>query len=223
LLNEALGLIRHQPFDQSEFVMGRVSDNRSKLMDAVLELIWTGSYGSTTIDQICDKAGVRKGSFYYYFDSKSDLALEAIEAQWQIVRAECDSIFSPTVAPLKRLENYFEFGYRFQREMRDKYGHVLGCPLFALGAEVCTQEHGLQAKIQEVLGYKLKYLESAIRDAHAAGLIAAPDPASKARMVHAYYEGLLTQARIQNDVEVLRESSAGAFAILGAKTTAAAA
>jgi len=188
-------------------------------MDAVLELIWTGSYGSTTIDDICDKAGVRKGSFYYYFDSKSDLALSAIEEQWKKVRAECDSIFSPTVEPLDRLRGYFDFGYNFQRKMQQKYGYVLGCPLFALGAEVCTQEHELQRKIQEILGYKLRYLETAIRDAHAAGLIEAPDPASKARMVHAYYEGLLTQARIQNDVEVLRESISGAFAILGVKRT----
>jgi TetR/AcrR family transcriptional repressor of nem operon len=195
--------------------MGRVSDNRSKLMDAVLELIWTGSYGSTTIDQICDKADVRKGSFYYYFDSKADVALAAIDAQWLTVRAECDSLFSPTVPPLQRLENYFDFGYRFQSQMRDKYGQVLGCALFALGAEVCTLEPSLQRKIQEILGYKLKYLESSIRDAHAAGLIDAPDPASKARMIHAYYEGLLTQARIQNDVELLREAAPGAFAILG--------
>jgi TetR/AcrR family transcriptional repressor of nem operon len=199
--------------------MGRTSDNRNKLMDAVLELIWTGSYGSTTIDDICDKAGVRKGSFYYYFDSKSDLALSAIEEQWKKVRAECDSIFSPTVEPLDRLRGYFDFGYNFQGKMQQKYGYVLGCPLFALGAEVCTQEHELQRKIQEILGYKLRYLETAIRDAHAAGLIDAPDPASKARMVHAYYEGLLTQARIQNDVEVLRESISGAFAILGVKRT----
>lgn len=201
--------------------MGRVSDSRNKLMDAVLELIWTGSYGSTTIDQICDKASVRKGSFYYYFDSKADLALAAIDVQWQTVRAECDTIFSPTVRPLQRLKNYFEFGYRFQSEMKQKYGCVLGCALFALGAEVCTQEHSLQKKIQEILGYKLKYLESAIRDAHAAGLIDAPDPATKARVIHAYYEGLLTQARIQNDVEVLREAPAGAFAILGLKVAGA--
>lgn len=197
--------------------MGRVSDNRSKLIDAILELIWTCSYGSTTIDQICDKAGVRKGSFYYYFDSKADLALVAIEAQWQIVRAECDSLFSPTIAPLQRLKNYFEFGYKFQKEKKEQYGCVLGCPLFALGAEISTQEHGLQKKIQEILAYKLKYLETAIRDAHAAGLVDAPDPATKARMIHAYYEGLLTQARIQNDVEVLNEASHGASAILGLK------
>lgn len=200
--------------------MGRVSDNRKKLMDAVLELIWTGSYGTTTIDQICEKADVRKGSFYYYFESKADLALAAIEEQWKTVRAECDSIFSPTVQPLDRLKNYFEFGYRFQCDIKQKYGNVLGCPLFSLGAEVCTQEHGLQRKIQEILNYKLKYLESAIRDAHAAGLIEAQDAATKARVIHAYWEGLLTQARIQNDVEVLRESAAGAFAILGLKSVA---
>jgi len=197
--------------------MGRVSNNRSKLMDAVLELIWSCSYGSTTIDQICDKAGVRKGSFYYYFESKSDLAVTAMQAQWEKVRAESDSLFSPTVPPLQRLKNYFDMGFRFQSEIKQKYGHVLGCPLFSLGAEVCTQEQALQKKIQEILGYKLKYLESAIRDAHASGLIDAPDAATKARMIHAYYEGLLTQARIQDDIEVLRDASPGAFAILGVK------
>ena len=199
--------------------MGRVSDNRNKLMDAVLELIWTGSYGSTTIDQICDKAAVRKGSFYYYFDSKADLALAAIDAQWQIVRAETDSLFSPTIQPLQRLKKYFDFGYRFQCQMKQKFGYVLGCPLFALGAEVCTQEPLIQKKIQEILGYKLKYLETTIRDAHAAGVINAPDPATKARIIQAYYEGLLTQARIENDVEVLKEAEAGAYAILGVKSS----
>jgi TetR/AcrR family transcriptional repressor of nem operon len=196
--------------------MGRVSDNRNKLMDAVIELIWSCSYGSTTIDQICDKAGVRKGSFYYYFDSKADLALAAIDAQWQTIRAESDSFFSPTVPPLQRLRDYFDFGLRYQAQMKEKYGYVLGCPLFSLGAEVSTQEPGLQKKIQEILAHKLKYLESAIRDAHAAKLVDAPDPAAKARMIQVYYEGLLTQARIQNDVEVLRDAAPGAFAILGA-------
>jgi len=67
------------------------------------------------------------------------------------------------------------------------------------------------------MNQKRKYLESAIRDAHAAGLIHAPDPAAKARMIFAFYEGLLTQARILNDVEVLRETASGIFAMLGVK------
>src|SRR5260221_5681911 len=112
--------------------MGRVSDAKQRLMDAVLELIWSGSYGSTTIDQICDKAGVKKGSFYYFFDSKSELAVEAFEACWQGKRTEMDSIFSPTVPPLERLQKYCDFCYKFQQEIQSKYGRVLGCPLVSL-------------------------------------------------------------------------------------------
>src|ERR1022692_385435 len=207
---------------KSQKIMGRVSNAKVRLMDAVLELIWSGSYGSTTIDQICEKAGVKKGSFYYFFDSKSELAVEAFEACWQTKRVEMDSIFSPTVPPLKRLQKYCDFGYQFQREIKSKYGHVLGCPLVSLGSEICTQEDCLQKKIQGIMDQKCKYLESAIRDAHAAGVIHAPDAGAKARMLLAYYEGLLTQARIQNNVEVLRETASGMFTILGAKVAAAA-
>ncbi len=197
--------------------MGRVSDAKKRLMDAVLELFWSGSYGSTTIDHICEKAGVKKGSFYYFFESKSELAAEALDASWQDKQAELDKIFSPMVPPLDRIRKYCEFSNKIQREIKEKYGRVLGCPQFALGSEICTQEDRLQKKIQEILDYKRKYLESAIRDAHAAGLIKAADPAAKARMILAYYEGLLTQARIQNDVDVLRETVGGIFAMLGVK------
>lgn len=61
--------------------MGRVSDANERLIKAVAELIWTGSFGSTTIDQICAKAGVQKGSFYHFFDSKSDIAGLALQAE----------------------------------------------------------------------------------------------------------------------------------------------
>jgi TetR/AcrR family transcriptional repressor of nem operon len=197
--------------------MGRVSDAKERLMEAVRELIWTGSYGSTTIDQICEKAGVKKGSFYYFFDSKADLAVAAIDEDWQHRRPDLDSLFSATISPLERLRNYCDFGYRFQAEIKAKCGCVLGCPLFTLGSEVSTQEDRLRKKIQEILDYKRKYLESAIREAHAAGLINAPDAAAKARMLFVYYEGLLTQARIQNDLAVLREAVRGTFELLGAK------
>lgn len=188
-------------------------------MKAVLELIWTGSYGATTIDQICEKAGVKKGSFYYFFESKAELAVVSVNEDWQQRRPQLDAIFSPTVPPLERLRKYCEFGYKFQAEIRDKYGCVLGCPLFSVGAEVSTQEdHRLQEKIQEILEYKRKYLETAIRDAQAAGLVTAPDPVGKSRMLFAYYQGLQTQARIQNNLDVLKDAITGTYELLGVKS-----
>jgi len=197
--------------------MGRVSDAKQRLMDAILDLIWLGSYGTTTIDHICDKAGVKKGSFYYFFDSKAELASEAFEESWKERQSELDAIFSATVPPLERLRKFAEFGYRVQSEIRDKYGRVLGCPHSSLGSEVCTQEDKLGKTIQKIMALKQKYLESAIRDAHAEGLIDAPDPLAKARMVLAYYEGVLTQARIQNDLGLIQDTARGMFAILGVK------
>lgn len=199
--------------------MGRVSDAKERLMKAVRELIWTGSYGSTTIDQICDKAGVKKGSFYYFFDSKAELALQALDEDWQAHRAELDAIFSCTVPPLQRLQKYCDYNYRFQAKIRDQYGCVLGCPLYSVGAEISTQEQLLQKKIQEILEYKRRYLETAIRDGHAAGLMNAPDPAAKSRILFAYFQGLATQARIQNSLDVLKDAITGTYDLLGVKNT----
>src|SRR3982751_2660152 len=119
--------------------MGRVSDARERLMGAMTELIWTGSYGSTTIDQICDRAGVKKGSFYHFFESKADLAAAALDEDWQRRRTELDAIFSPTVPPLDRIRKYCDYSYQIQGEIHKKCGSVLGCPLFCLGSEVSTQ------------------------------------------------------------------------------------
>jgi len=195
--------------------MGRTSDAKDRLMQVIVELIWTGSYGSVTIDDICEKAGVKRGSFYYFFDSKAELALVALDEEWERRRPELDAIFSPTVPPLERLKRYCDYGYKIQLEWKEKCGHVLGCVLFALGAEVSTQEVKLARKVQEILDQKRKYLESAIRDAHAAGLIRAPDAAAKARTLFSYYEGKLTEARIQNNLDVIKEQIHGTYELLG--------
>jgi TetR/AcrR family transcriptional repressor of nem operon len=203
--------------------MGRVSDARERLMEAIAELIWTGSYGTTTIDQICDKAGVKKGSFYYFFESKADLAEAAVEVEWTKYRAVLDNVFSASVAPLERLKAYCEMEYEQQKELKKKHGCVLGCPMCTLGAEVSTQESGLRKKIEEIMRKARSYLETAVRDAQAEKTVNVKDAGDAARIVYAYLEGLLTQARIQNNVELLKDMARGVFMILGVKEKAGAA
>src|SRR5262245_19698673 len=132
--------------------MGRVSDAKERLIKAVAELIWTGSYGSTTIDQICAKAGVRKGSFYHFFESKTEVAKAAIEAEWENERAEWDRMFSPSVPPLERLRRLARRTLEEQVDLKRKYGRVLGCPLCQLGAEVITLEDELLVVVERIMG-----------------------------------------------------------------------
>jgi TetR/AcrR family transcriptional repressor of nem operon len=203
--------------------MPRVSEAKEKLMVAAQSLIWESSYGATSVDDICAKADVRKGSFYHFFKSKSDLAITALEADWQAKKARNNDIFSPTVPPLQRLEDYFALVCERQGELQKEHGSVLGCPYCSLGSEVSLQDEAIREKVQEILGRMVKYFESAIRDAHAQGLIHAPDAKAKAKLIFAYFQGTMTQARIENNLEPLCGLYAGALELLGAGQTVSAA
>src|ERR1700677_948756 len=159
--------------------MGRTSDARERLLLVAFDLIWQQSYGSVSVEDICDRAKVKKGSFYYFFPSKSDLAVAAYEEHWQKGRPNYDRIFSPLVPPLERIENYCQFVYERQRETYKKSGRVLGCPFAAAAAELSTQDEKIRQKAQEMFSRKCKYVETALRDAQKEGLIEKADFAAK--------------------------------------------
>src|SRR5262249_45683284 len=151
----------------------------------------------TSVDAICERAGAKKGSFYYFFKSKSELAAAALEDCWNKKKAEMDSIFSPTVPPLERFDHYFDFVHARLSEVQQKCGSILGCPFISVGSEVSTQDQIVRETIDRIMDRKISYFVSAIRDAHAQGLITAPDAEAKARALFACYQGTLAQARIQ--------------------------
>lgn len=184
-------------------------------MASVAELFWTQSYDSSTIDQICEKAGVKKGSFYYFFDGKAQLVEASLDREWDCYRPRLDAIFSPSVPPLDRIVGHIRFMIEEQAELKAKHGYVLGCPLATLGSEICTQDSNLRRKVQAIMDHGVQYLETAIRDADASGVIAVPNPREKARVVRAFQLGVLMQARIRNDMTILNELEPGTLEILG--------
>ena len=186
-------------------------------MNAAHELIWEYSYGAVTIEAICERARVKKGSFYYFFDSKSDLAVAAIEAWWAERKALVEGLVRPDIRPLDRIWRYLDFVVERQIAAYEESGQVLGCPLFTLGSEICTQDDRILSLIQEILTYGARYFESAIRDAQACGDLAGNDAALKGRLLWSFYEGTLTRARIENNPDLIRNLSTDAFELIGAR------
>jgi TetR/AcrR family transcriptional repressor of nem operon len=199
--------------------MPRVSDMKKRLTDAALDLIWHNSYGTTSVDAICERAGAKKGSFYYFFKSKSELTAAALEAEWNKSKANMDALFSPTVPPLERFDRYFDYLHDRLAELQEACGSILGCRLLSIATEVGTQDEGVRATVDRIWNRKINYFVSAIRDAHAQGLIEAPDPEAKAKALFACYHGTLAQARIQNDVELICGLKQVARDVLGVKNT----
>lgn len=185
--------------------MSRTSDAKERLLDAVLELMWEGSYGAVTIDDICTRANVKKGSFYHFFESKVDLAAAGLDALWQNEwKPVLDAKFSPSVEPLKRITSYLEAAYTKQCELKLRTGKALGCPLCSVGSEVSTQESKLTLKVREILALKRRYWESALRDAVAEGAIEPCDPVEKAASLSGLIEGIVSQSRIMNNPDLMR-------------------
>jgi TetR/AcrR family transcriptional repressor of nem operon len=198
--------------------MGRTSDADERLMAAALDLMWEESYGGVTIDDICKRAEVKKGSFYYFFDSKAALAVAALEKMWRDDwKPKMDARFSPSVEPLVRIKEYLEACYSTQCQLKKETGKVLGCPVCSVGSEVSTQEIDVSAKVREIMSRKRRYLESAIRDAIAEGAIEPCDPVQKAVALWCLIEGAVSQARIMDDPEPLRNLPAMGLEMLRPK------
>jgi TetR/AcrR family transcriptional repressor of nem operon len=202
--------------------MGRTSDARRRLIEAAHELIWENSYGAVTIDAICERAAVKKGSFYYFFDSKADLTLETINDWWTERLVIINEIFQPEVPPLERLRRYFDLVSKSQCAEYDENGRILGCPLFTLGSEISTQDERIRLRIHEILLIGTGYFEQAIAEAQESGDVDGHDAALKANKLMSYYEGYLTKARIQNNVEAVRHLSSEVLEVIGVHSAAAA-
>jgi TetR/AcrR family transcriptional repressor of nem operon len=197
--------------------MGRTSDSRKRLIEAGHELIWSSSYGSVTIEAICERAHVQKGTFYHFFHSKADLIIAAVDEWWNERKEVVAQCFAPTVPPLQRIIRYMDFAAQCQVTAFTETGRILGCPMFTLASEICTQDEQIGARIRKILDLGPYHFGSAIRDAQALGEVPAGDPVLKGRILWAFYEGTLTQARIDNDPELVRNLSSDAMALLGAR------
>jgi TetR/AcrR family transcriptional repressor of nem operon len=58
--------------------------SKERILTAAKELFLSRGYGATTVDAICERAKLTKGSVYYFFDSKEDLGLAVLD--WSLRR-----------------------------------------------------------------------------------------------------------------------------------------
>lgn len=91
-------------------------ESKRKLLDAAFDLIRAKGYSATRVEDICEAAGVTKGSFFYHFKNKEDLALEAA-AYWSAVTSELfrQAPYHAPADPLDRVLAYVDFRKQLMR------------------------------------------------------------------------------------------------------------
>ena len=86
------------------------SNTKTKLLDAALTAIRAKGYTATTVDDICQAAGVTKGAFFHHFKSKEDLAVAAAR-HWGAVTSGlfASARYRALPDPLDRVLAYVDF------------------------------------------------------------------------------------------------------------------
>lgn len=182
------------------------NNTKARLVETAIDLIWKASYGSVSVDDICKTADVKKGSFYHYFPSKIDLAIEAMEVTHLQFKPLLDDIFSASRPPIERFERYIDVAYETQKEISEKHGMVCGCPMVSLASEMAPQDELIRLKTDEIMDNKKKYYESTLREMVAEGLLPdTTDISTKAESIYSFFMGQFVMARIQNSLEPLKQ------------------
>jgi TetR/AcrR family transcriptional repressor of nem operon len=89
---------------------GAQADARTRLLDAAMQVIRAQGYSATTVDDICQAAGLTKGAFFHHFESKQDLAVAAAAHFSQMAeRLFAAAPYREPADPLDRLLGYIDF------------------------------------------------------------------------------------------------------------------
>ena len=83
---------------------------RTKLLDSAVAVIREKGYSATTVDELCSRAGVSKGSFFHHFDDKEALGVAAAHHWAETTRAFFAAApYHAPQDPLDRLLGYIDF------------------------------------------------------------------------------------------------------------------
>ncbi len=181
-------------------------ESKTKLLDAALHVIRSKGYAASTIDDICRKAGVTKGSFFHHFKSKDELAIAAA-SYWGTMT---DGFFA--VAPYRKLQDPLQrlFGYvDFRGEILQGELPDYTCLLGTLVQETYATHPDIRAACDQGMS---SHIAELTRDVEAAKKLYAPkarwSAGSVGNFIQVVLQGGFIFAKAKQNPDVVRESLA---------------
>ena len=175
--------------------MPRSSSARERIVGTAARLFLERSYQGVGIDELCKAADVRKGSFYHFFSSKSELAKAVVDLHAEAFRRNLSG--SPAATPEQRLHAIPDAIGRIQATFEAHFGRAVGCPFGNLAAELSTSDDDLRSHLAQTLGAMEAHMAAVCRQAAAAGALRkGTDPDRLAHALMAQYQGIILLAKL---------------------------
>lgn len=197
--------------------MGRTSDARDRLLESAVELFHDRGYNAVGVNEICRAADVNKGSFYHFFPSKQQLALDVVDAYWFGVRERLERTLVGDAPPLERLRRFCRDVHASHAQACDTAGKQRGCPLGNLALEMSTQDPQVRDRLLQSFDAQIGYFERLLRDAAERGDLAADlDVRGAAESVVSLLEGRIMLSKLRDDPAPLADLEHEVLRLVGA-------
>ena len=154
-------------------------ESKTRILDATMHVIRAKGYAATTIDDVCNAAGLTKGSFFHHFKSKEDLALAAADHFAAMAAGLFKSApYHAPSDPLERVLGYVDFRAAILRGELPEYTCLLGTmvqetyeshPAIRRACERHISEHAAVVA-RDIAEAKKKYAPRAAWSAESLGL-----------------------------------------------------
>ena len=125
--------------------MKKGEESRQLLIECAAELFWKNGYSATGISEILKQTDLPKGSFYFYFKSKDDLATAVTEYYQKILLEQFQSS-----SQRNDWESFIEeiFDYLSVRTSGQTFA---GCPYAVMGMETALSKPAVASVFMEEL------------------------------------------------------------------------
>ncbi len=179
------------------------NDKHALILARGAQVMIRRGYHGTGVQEIVQAAGVPKGSFYHYFASKEDFALQALEALYhpRLERYRVALNEAPGTPCQRILAYYRELTAHFSRQEKPEYHCFIGSLSFEM-AELCPP---IGQKVLAILGQSVELLADCLEQARRQGEIAGDsDCAAIAEFIGNAWEGALLRMKVSGSVTPLQ-------------------
>lgn len=168
---------------------------RERLVRTSARLFLHRSYQSVGVDELCTAASVKKGSFYYFFNSKADLAGAVVAFHAEAFLGRLDRVDGDS--PIADLHQFADIVGATQATYEERYGRVVGCPFGNLASELSTEDDELRRQIAQVFAEIQGRIVILAREALDKGLLTeTADPDRFAKEFMAQFQGMILLAKV---------------------------
>lgn len=169
-------------------------DTRLKLLMTGAEIMHLKGFNHTGIQEILDKAGVPKGSFYNYFKSKEDFGLQVIDFFMDFFSGVARQFFEDAHRPpLERMRLLFEWFMEFFKSKDFAYG----CPIGNFAQEMGDVSPAFREKLKGSLDAMAGQFAKVLKEAKARGEIPSRlDVHETADFIVTSWEGALMRMKV---------------------------